>query len=77
MTICISTSDQAGRCVTDDDQRDLIDGIRGFCDKRSPVQAARAFGAAGGFDRAAWRDLAGLGVLLAVTSVRSTTITHE
>jgi alkylation response protein AidB-like acyl-CoA dehydrogenase len=47
----------------DDDQRDLIEGVRDFCDKRFPIQVARAFGATGGFDRAAWRDLAALGVL--------------
>jgi alkylation response protein AidB-like acyl-CoA dehydrogenase len=42
------------------DQHALTDAVRRFCTDRFPLEVARA--AAGGFDRARWRELADLGV---------------
>ena len=44
-----------------DDQHALQAGIRQFCDDRFPPDVARRFGETGGFDRAAWQELAALG----------------
>jgi len=45
------------------DQEALQDGIRSFCQGRFPIESLQPIEAAGGrLDRAAWRDLAGVGV---------------
>ena len=45
------------------DQEALQDGIRSFCQGRFPIESLQPIEATGGrLDRAAWRDLAGVGV---------------
>jgi len=45
-----------------EDQEALRDGIRAFCDGLFPAEKLGACASAGGFDRALWRELAGMGV---------------
>ncbi len=44
------------------DQEDLRDGIRKLCEGRFPMERVRALEAAGGVDRAGWRELGDTGV---------------
>jgi alkylation response protein AidB-like acyl-CoA dehydrogenase len=45
-----------------DDQEALRAGMRDFCEKRFPVEKLAESARAGGFDRALWRQLAGMDV---------------
>jgi len=45
-----------------DDQEALRDGIRSFCEGGFPAEKLAERARAGGFDRAQWRELAGMGV---------------
>jgi len=45
-----------------DDQQSLRDAVRKWVDKGYAFERRRAIVAAGGFDRAAWGELAGLGL---------------
>ena len=45
-----------------DDQVALTDGVRSFCEGRLPLSDLRGWPAAGGVDRAAWKEIADLGV---------------